>query len=332
MLVSEKQLINDLKAGKYQPVYLIGGDENFYIDRISDYFEQNIIDKDSQDFNRTILYGSETDMQTVLSYAKQFPWMSPIRLVLIKEAQLLENWGLVEEYLKQPMPQTLLVFCYRKKLDKRKKIYSAVKEQGCIVESNKLKDENLPEWIGSYVNETGHAITQKGAYIIAEYIGNGLCRIANELSKVCISLKPGEVITEDIIERFIGISKDYNVFELQNAIGRRDVVRCNRIVNHFAANPKDNPIQMVIPALYGYFIKIMIYHQIPDKKMAAAAMKIAPYFMPIYAAAARNYTLGKLASCIGYLYEADLKSKGVGNANTVTDGEILKELVFKIIH
>ena len=171
--------------------------------------------------------------------------------------------------------------------------------------------------------------------LIAESIGNDLSKIANELSKVFISLKPGDVINEDIIERNIGISKDYNIFELQSAIGRRDVLKCNRIINHFAANPKENPIQMVLPSLYGYFIKIMIYHQLPNKSdegQVASVLKTNPYFVRDYALAANNYPLGKLASCIGYLNDADLRSKGIRNANTVTDGELLKELIFKIIH
>ena len=145
-------------------------------------------------------------------------------------------------------------------------------------------------------------------------------------------MSKGGVINEEVIERNIGISKDYNVFELQSAIGRRDVVQCNRIVNHFAANPKDNPIQMVLPALYNYFLKVMLYHQEPDKSKVASVLKVHPFFLKDYEAAARNYSLGKLASCIGYLYDADLRSKGIHNSGTVTDGELMKELVFKVIH
>lgn len=335
MLISDKQLIEDLKAAKYQPVYLLTGEESYYIDLVSDYFEHHVIAEDFRDFDQTILYGRETDMRTVVSYAKQFPMMSPIKLVLVKEAQDIptREWELLADYLQHPLPQTLLVFCYRhKKLDKRSKTYKAINEKGCICERAKLYDSQVPDWIGTFVNQHGHTITQKGSVLIAEYIGNDLSKIANELSKVFISLNPGDVITEDIIEQNIGISKEYNVFELQSAIGRRNVVQCNRIVNHFAANPKDNPIQMVLPSLYGYFIKIMLYHQLADKSQAASALKVNPFFVKDYAVAAQNYTLGKLASCIGYLYDADLRSKGVRNTGTITDGELLKELVFKIIH
>lgn len=335
MLKSDKQLIDDLKAAKYYPVYLLTGEENYYIDLVSDFFEHNVIAEDFRDFDQTVLYGRETDMRTVISYAKQFPMMSPIKLVMVKEAQDIptREWDLLAEYLQNPLPQTLLVMCYRhKKLDKRGKAYKAINDKGCICERGKLYDNQVPDLIGTFVNQHGHTITQKGSVLIAEYIGNDLSKIANELSKVFISLNPGDVINEDIIEQNIGISKDYNVFELQSAIGRRNVVQCNRIVNHFAANPKDNPIQMVLPSLYGYFIKIMLYLQLPDKSQAASVLKVNPYFVKDYAAAAQNYSLGKLASCIGYLYDADLRSKGIRNTGSVTDGELLKELVFKIIH
>ena len=338
MLITEKQLIDDLKASKYQPVYLLTGEENYYIDHASALFEQNIVDEGFRDFDLIVLYGKETDMSTVLSHAKQFPMMSPVKVVLVKEAQDIptKEWELLADYLQHPLPQTLLVFCYRnKKLDKRSKAYKAINDNGCIYEHAKLYDNQLPDWIGTFVNKHGHTITQKGSVLIAEYLGNDLSKIENELSKVFISLNPGDVINEDIIERNIGISKDYNVFELQNAIGRRNVVQCNRIVNHFTANPKDNPIQKILPSLYGYFIKIMTYLQQPDKndtKSVASALGINPYFIRDYATAAQNYSLGKLASCIGYLYEADLKSKGIHNSGSITDGEILKELVFKIIH
>lgn len=335
MVVTDKQLADSLKEGKYVPVYLLTGEENYYIDRASDFFEENIVEESLRDFDQTVLYGRDTDMRTVISYAKQFPMMSPVKLVLVKEAQdiNIKEWDLLADYLEHPLEQTLLVFCYRhKKLDKRSKAYKAINSKGYVYERGRLYDSQLPDWIGTFVNQHGHTITQKGSVMIAESIGNDLGRIANELTKVLISLNPGDVINEDIIERNIGISKDYNVFELQNAIGRRDVLQCNRIVNHFAANPKDNPIQMVLPSLYNYFIKIMIYHQLPDKGQAASALKVNPYFVRDYETAARNYSLGKLASCIGYLNDADQRSKGMRNAGTVTDGELLKELVFKIIH
>lgn len=337
MVLTDKQLIDNLKAGKYLPVYLVTGEENYYIDIISDYFENNVIDESFRDFDLTVVYGRDVTMHSVVSLAQQFPMMSPVRLVLVKEAQDIETkqWELLPKYLESPQPQTLLVFCYRhKKLDKRTAAYKAIAKVGGISEHAKLRDYEVSDWIGTYVNQHGFAITQRASMLIAEHIGNDLGKISNELAKVFISLQPGETINEDTIERNIGISKEYNVFELQNAIGRRDVVQCNRIINHFAANPKDNPIQLVLPNLYNYLIKNMIYQQLEDKSQssAAAALKVNPYFVRDYATAAGNYSLGKLASCINYVNEADLRSKGIRSSGTVTDGEILKELIFKIIH
>lgn len=334
MVQTEKEIVADLKAGKFRPVYLLTGEENYYIDLVSNFFEKNVIADDFRDFDQTVVYGPEVDMPTVIDLAKRYPMMSPVQLVLVKEAQgIARDWELLAKYLENPQPQTVLVFCYRhKKLNKNSKAYKAINSVGVVFEKNKLRDYEVPGWIANVVQKKGYSITQTGAVLIAESLGNDLGKIANELSKVYISMPEGGTINEDVIETNIGISKEYNAFELQNAIGRRDVVQCNKIVNHFAANPKDNPIQLVIASLYGYFIKVMLYHQEPDKNKAASVLKVSPYFLKDYEKAAQNYSLGKLASCIGYLYEADLKSKGVRNNGTISDGEILKELVFKIIH
>lgn len=334
MVQTEKEIVADLKAGKFRPVYLLTGEENYYIDLVSNFFEKNFIAADFRDFDQTVVYGPEVDMPTVIDLAKRYPMMSPVQLVLVKEAQgIARDWELLAKYLENPQPQTVLVFCYRhKKLNKNSKAYKAINSVGVVFEKNKLRDYEVPGWIANVVQKKGYSITQTGAVLIAESLGNDLGKIANELSKVYISMPEGGTINEDVIETNIGISKEYNAFELQNAIGRRDVVQCNKIVNHFAANPKDNPIQLVIASLYGYFIKVMLYHQEPDKNKAASVLKVSPYFLKDYEKAAQNYSLGKLASCIGYLYEADLKSKGVRNNGTISDGEILKELVFKIIH
>lgn len=334
MVQTEKEIVADLKAGKFRPVYLLTGEENYYIDLVSNFFEKNVIAADFRDFDQTVVYGPEVDMPTVIDLAKRYPMMSPVQLVLVKEAQgIARDWELLAKYLENPQPQTVLVFCYRhKKLNKNSKAYKAINSVGVVFEKNKLRDYEVPGWIANVVQKKGYSITQTGAVLIAESLGNDLGKIANELSKVYISMPEGGTINEDVIETNIGISKEYNAFELQNAIGRRDVVQCNKIVNHFAANPKDNPIQLVIASLYGYFIKVMLYHQEPDKNKAASVLKVSPYFLKDYEKAAQNYSLGKLASCIGYLYEADLKSKGVKNNGTISDGEILKELVFKIIH
>ena len=335
MALTDKQLIAELQGGNYKPVYLLTGEENYYIDEVSDWMENNIVDASLRDFDQTVVYGRDVDMKTVVGHAKRYPMMSPVRLVLVKEAQDIDirQWEALTAYLQQPAPQTVLALCYRhKKMDKRTAVYKAIDKAGVVFESPKVYDNQVPRWIMSTVSAAGYSINDKAAMMMMEFLGADLGKIAGELGKLYPLLPAGGTITEDLVEQQIGISKDYNVFELQNAIGRRDVVMCNRIVNYFAANPKRNPIQPVLAMLYGYFLKIMYYHQLENKNDAAKVLGCAPVFVKDYAQAAANYSLGKLAACIGYLYEADLRSKGVRNGGTVTEGEILKELVFKVIH
>lgn len=337
MAITEKQLFDDVKAGHYAPVYLVTGEPsmNYYIDLVSDFFENEVIAEDFRDFDQTVLYGRDVDMMDVLSAANRFPMMSPVQVVLVKEAQDIpkEKWELLAKYLEHPQPQTILVFCYRhKKFDKRSKVYKAIDKVGVVYEHPVIYDNQLPAWIAQYVKDHGFAITQKAAVLLADHIGVDLGKIANELDKVFVSIKAASTIDEVVIERNVGISKDYNVFELTKAIGERNVEKCNRIVNHFAANPKENPIQLILPTLYNYFVKIMLYHQVQNKAEAAKELGVNAFFLRDYQTAAANYPLGKLASCIGYLYDTDLRSKGVRNSGTVTDGELLKELIFRIIH
>ena len=335
MAITEKQLIADLQAGIFKPVYLLTGEENYYIDVVSDYFENHVVDPSMRDFDQTVVYGRDTSMAAVISDAKRYPMMSPVHLVIVKEAQDIDTkqWEQLATYLDHPSEKGVIVFCYRhKKLDKRTAAYKAIDKKGCVYESPKVWDNQVPRWIADQVKAHGFTISEKATYLISESLGADLGKIANELSKLYPLLQSGETITEQLIEEQIGISKDYNVFELQKAIGRRDPVMCNRIVNYFAANPKKNPIQLILPILYSYFLKVMFYHQLENKSDAAKVLGCAPSFVQDYAVAASNYKLGKLATCIGYLYETDLRSKGVRNSGSVTDGELLKELIFKVIH
>lgn len=335
MATTDKQLIADIKAGNYKPVYLLTGEENYYIDEVSDFFENEVIDETMRDFDLSVMYGRDVDMATVINDAKRYPMMSPVHLVLVKEAQDIDTrqWELLATYLDHPSEKGVIVFCYRhKKLDKRTAAYKAIDKKGCVYETPKVWDNQVPTWIKNEVMSKRFSINEKATYLIAESVGNDLGKIANELKKLYPLLPVGGTITEDLVEQQIGISKDYNIFELQKAIGRRDPVMCNRIVNHFAANPKKNPIQMMLPVLYGYFLKIMFYHQLENKSDAAKVLGVAPTFVKDYATAAANYPLGKLATCIGYLYDADLRSKGVRNSGNITDSELMKELIFKVIH
>lgn len=343
MAKTVNQIINDVKAGKFAPVYLFTGEENYYIDTLSDYFEEHIVPSENRDFDQSIVYGRDVDMLAVISMAQQMPILSARRLVLVKEAQDLggtpqrskEQWEKLVPYLAKANPAAVIAFCYRhKSFDKRSKAYKALDAQGVIFDHKQLYDRDVPPAVLQMVSEKGYRISEKAAMLLATYIGADLSKISNELSKLYILLKPGGVITEEMVENNVGISKEYNVFELQSAISRRDVALCTRIVNHFAANPKDNPIQRVLAALYGYVVKVMIYIQCPDRTPAALAkaVGVSPFFLRDYETAARNYSLAKLASCIDYLYEADLRSKGLRNSGTVTDGELLKELLFKMTH
>ncbi len=323
--------INELKQQKYAPIYLITGDEGYFIDQVSDYMEHNIVAEDCKDFDQKIVYGRDVTVREVINLSQQYPMLSPYKLVMVKEAQDLDSKGndynLLATYIEKAPPTSILVLCYRhKSLDKRTKLYQTISKKGKIYEYKKLSDYAVKTWIGTYVKAAGYSITEEMAMLIADTVGNDLSKIVCELQKVFIVLPKGEVINANVVEKYIGISKDYNVFELQNAIGARDVVRCNRIVNYVSHNSKEMPIQLILPMLYRYFINLMICHQDPS------AIKASPYAIDGYRVAAGRYPLGKLATCIGYLHEADLLSKGVRNTGTITEGEILKELVFKIIH
>lgn len=338
MALTDKQLIAQLKAGEYKPVYLLTGEDNHAIDVVSDYMEENIVDASLRDFDQTVVYGGDMNMADVVATTQRYPMMSPVHLVLVKEAQEIDikQWEVLTAYLKQPAEQSVLVLVYRhKKLDKRTAVYKAIDKAGIVFDAAKPYDNAVPKLIAEEVKAHGMSITDKAVSMMVGAIGADMSKIANELSKLYPLVPQGGVIDEALVEQQVGISKDYNVFELQNAIGRRDPVMCNRIVAYFAANPKKNPLAPMLAALYNYLLKVMIYHQLDDPSddaAAAQALGCNRFFVKDYALAARNYKLGKLASCIGYLHEADLRSKGVHNAGTVTEAEILRELVFKIIH
>jgi len=340
MAITEKQLFADLQAGKYKPIYLVTGEINYYIDLVSDYFEQHIVDEAFRDFDQTVVYGRDTTVKDIVSICRRYPMMSPVQLVLVKEAQDTDHmnhspdkWEPLAEYLQDPLPQTILVLCYRNKsFDKRTKLYKTISSKGEVYEHAKMYDSQIPSWIAGYVRDHNYAITERAATLISQYLGTDLGKIVNEIKKVFTAIPEGSTIDIAEVEDNIGISKSFNVFELQNAIGRRDIRLCTQITNYFAANPKDNPIQLIISNLYNYLVKVMIYHQLTDKSEAAKALGCNSFFVKDYATAAGNYTLPKLATCIGYLHEADLRSKGVRNSGNVTDGEIIKELVFKITH
>jgi DNA polymerase-3 subunit delta len=328
------------------------GEETYYIDLISDYIESNALDEADREFNQNVVYGKDADLASVLSLAKQFPMMSEYQVVIVKEAQnlkeLAKGGGDDESapvksnaatqqfihYLQNPQSTTILVFCYKYKTpDKRSAMAKLLQKNAVFFEAKKMYDNQLPQWITDQVQELGYKISPKASFLMAEFLGNDLTKINNEIGKLIINIKPGGEISTELIQNNIGISKEYNIFELQDALGKRDVMKANRIINYFAANEKEHPMVMTLSSLYGYFSKILRYHFLPDKsKFAAAqALGVNPYFVEGYTAAAGNYNTSKLKNIFSYLKEYDLKSKGVENSS-IENGELMKELVFKILH
>lgn len=329
-----EDILGDLKKKVFKPVYFLQGEEPYFIDVISDYIEENALSEDEKAFNQTIVYGKEIDTLTLVSTAKRYPMMASYQVVIVKEAQDLKDLDKLVPYIEQPLPSTILVFCYKyKTVDKRTAFGKLISSKSVFFTSDKLYENKVPAWINQYVHAKKYQINTKAGLLLTEYLGNDLGKISNELDKLMLNVPPATEININHIEKYIGISKEYNIFELQSALGKRDVLKANKIVNYFAANPKDNPFVVSVATLFGFFSKILIYHTLPDKshKAVAAELKVNPYFVTEYEATARNYPVQKLVDIIGYLRQYDLKSKGVDNANT-PEGSLLKELVFKILH
>ncbi len=332
--ISFENLLNDLKNRIYHPVYLLHGDESYFIDVVSDYIEQNVLSELEKEFNQTIAYGKDSSVLTLMSNAKRFPMMANYQVLIVKEAQGLDRIEDFQPYMENPLSSTILVLCYKYgKLDRRKALCKAIEKHGVAFESAKLYENKVPDWISEYLRQRKYSISQKAAALLTEFLGADLGKIVNEIQKLLINIPAGAEINEDYVEKNIGISKDYNVFELQKALARRDVVKANQIILYFAANPRENPLVKIIPILSAYFSKILNYHYLPDKSKnsVAAALAIKPFFVTDYQQAARTFGVGKTISVISLLREYDLKSKGVDNASA-SDGELMKELIFKILH
>ena len=330
-----KEIISSISNKELEPVYFLMGNEPYYIDKLANAFAKNILSDEEKELNQVVLYGSK-DIKTaqIIAEAKQFPFGADKRVVIIKEAQHLKDIEVLDSYLDNVQTSTLLIICYKgKSVDKRKKFGKTLASRCVVFESKKLYDNQIPSWILEYVKERGFLIDNSATAVLSEYLGVDLSKITNELDKLMLVVKKGEQITTKLIEYHIGISKDYNVFELQNALGKKDILKANRIINHFAANPKDHHIVPVLSALFSYFQKIMVYHFLDDKspKSAASALKVNPFFITQYQTASRNYNTQQLFNIFKYLKDYDLRSKGVNNKNTTQSG-LLKELTFKILH
>lgn len=330
-----QQILNDLKNKVYHPVYFLSGNESYYIDLIADYIEENVLDANEKEFNQQVLYGKDVDILTIVSEAKRYPMMSNHNVIIIKEAQhLSKEIEKLEPYLDNPTQTTILVFCFKyKTLDGRKGITKKLKKQAVFLETKPLYDNQVPDWIVGYLKTKNYTITPQACALIAEFLGTDLSKIANELNKLIINVAAGSQIDPNIVEENIGISKDFNNFELNKAIGTKNVFKTNQIVHHFAKNEKNHPIQATIAILYSFFTSILKYHYIKDKSRnnVASALRVNPFFVSDYEIAGKNYSIKKAVKVIEYLREYDLKSKGVHNVST-PGSELLKELVFKILH
>jgi DNA polymerase III subunit delta len=327
-------ILTNLKKRIFHPVYLLTGEEPYYIDVISDYIENNILNESEREFNQLVLYGRDTDMSSIISNCKRYPMMASHFVVSVREAQELDSFEALESYLEKPLDSTILVISYKyKKFDGRTKLAKKIKEKGVLFESPKIYDNKIPDWITNYLKERSYSIAPKASILLTEFLGTNLGKIVNELDKMLINLRDGAVIDEDVIERNIGISKDYNIFELQRALGQKNILKANMIVKYFAANLKENPLLKVIPILHGYFVKLMIFHQLNDKSQqnVAAALGVHPFVVKEYLEAGRNISFGKLTDIISILREYDLRAKGLNNEST-PEGELMREMVYRILH
>lgn len=330
------RIINDLKNKIYKEIYFLYGDEPYYIDLISSYISENILTEAEKSFNQLVMYGEDSDIANIINTSRRFPMMANQQVVIVKEAQYLKDIDMLKSYVEHPLSSTVLVICYKyKKLDKRTELYKAMNKSNKVelFFSEKLRDYKVPGWIDSYFAEHNIEADRNVSMILSEYLGANLDKIVNELEKLLITIPRGtKKITAKDIEEKIGISKDFNNFELQVAIGKRDIARAGRIINHFEHNQKDNPFIVTIATLFAFFRKLLIYHFLADKSKnnVASALGINPFFVTDYSMAARNYNPKQTVIAISLLREFDLKSKGVENVSS-DDGDLLKELVYKIM-
>lgn len=335
-----EDVLKDLKSGKYAPIYFLQGEEPFFIDQISDFIEANALQPHDKGFNQVVMYGKDVTIPDILNNARRFPMMADRQVVIVKEAQNIPQLGKDEidqiliNYVKNPLPSTILVFAHKyKNIDGRKALAKELEKSAVFVKSEKIKDTFLPGWIESFVKSKGFSIDNTTSFFLADSIGNNLEVISNELSKLFLNLQGETKITKDHIQKFIGINKEYNTFELTKAMGVKDVVKANKIIHYFSQNPKSHPVIPIIALVYNFFSKVALVHfnkQMQDAELARVT-GVNPYFLKEYRIAANNYRLGKVIDCFAYIKEADLRSKGV-DAGEMEDREILRELVYKIMH
>ena len=328
------QIIGDIRNKIYYPVYFLMGEEPYFIDTISDMLEDQVLDPAEQAFNQVIVYGRDVDVHDIVSLARNYPMSGDYQVLIVKEAQDVKNIDTLEQYIEKLPKSTILVLNYKyRKFDKRRSLAKKVDVRGVLFESKKLYDNHIPKWIVQYLAQKNYDITPKACQIMADFLGNDLHKVRNELEKLVIALPAGKKITDEDVERNIGISKDYNIFELQKAIGKRDVLRANQIVRYFGENSKDYPVLLTAINLYSFFTKILKVHYTRDKcrNNLASILSVNPFFVEDYQVAARNYNIASAVRCIAVLREYDLKSKGY-NSQDIGADELYKEMLFKLLH
>jgi len=327
------KIISEIRNKQLAPIYFLCGEEPYYIDRIADFIEDTVLSEEEKGFNQVVLYGRDVSIEDIVSQAKRYPMMADRQVVIVKEAQELsrtiEN---LEPYASQPQESTVLVICFKyKKLDARKKLKKTLSKNGVIFDSKKLYDNQIPEWIRRVLSGKGYQINPKASLMLSEFLGNDLSKVNNELEKLQLIVPKDTEITPHIVEENIGISKDFNTFELQNAIGKRDSKKAFSIANYFANNPKNHPLVVTMGVLYNFFSKVMLYHSLTHKTGAAKLLGVNPYFVKDYEIAAQNYPMKKVSAILSVLHETDLKGKGVG-AQNIPQGDLLKEMLVKIFN
>ena len=331
--MSADKIIQDWKKGSFKPDYWLEGEEEYFIDKVVNYAEHQILNESEAGFNLTVFYGKDADWPSVINACRRYPMFSEKQVVILKEAQQMRDIDRLEPYIEHPLTSTVFVVSYKeKKVDGRTKLAKLLKEKAVVLTTKKMYDSQLPEWTKDLVEEKGLTISQKALHLVADHIGNDLSRIANEIEKLSVNLGKRKNITEEDIEEYVGVSKDFNVFELQSALAAKDLEKAIRIVQYFEANPKSAPIQLILPSLYGFFSKVFMVYGVNsrDEKTVAQAIGINAWFVKDYLKAAQVYTYAGVERILLLLHNYNLKSIGVNN-NGTPDGSLLKEMIVKMI-
>lgn len=329
-------IMSELKSGTFRPVYYLMGEEGYFTDRITDYIMENALSEFERDFNLTVYYGLDSDIDTIVTAAKRFPMMAERQVIIVKEAQMLKNIDSLLYYLQAPQPTTVLVFAHKNgSIDKRKKVATELERTGVVLDSKKMREDQLPSFINGYLREKGLAADNKSVLMMRESVGADLSRLAGEIDKLAIALPQGSVnITPELVEEHIGISKEYNNFELQNALVNKDILKANKIIQYFARNPKKNPIQMTLALIFSFFSNVMMCYYAPDKSERGVAEFLglkSTWGVGDYIKAMNNYRAMHVMEILHLIRIADAQSKGAEGPQ-VSDSEIMRELLYKILH